>query len=255
MARPAKGPADPNFVQRLEELSGRAGSMTALAQAAGLSPGSLQNYLEGGEPTRPTLIALAEAGAVSVEWLATGNGPNRPNAWELPSPGYRFVRFIDVRRDESVFALFDDLQSAPDKKIVVKEGWLLRAGIALDQDGNLIEREVFAIEAFDESLKSDIEPGDILFVKNLRRNARALELLFSGTAGPESLIYLLSNGTKLQVCYISTEFIRKGILVAWNLNSRTKLKFGATDSAIKVIGPVVWHGKFRFIKPRPEAPS
>ena len=31
------------------------------------------------EPTRPTLIALAAAGNVNVAWLATGEGPMRPD--------------------------------------------------------------------------------------------------------------------------------------------------------------------------------
>lgn len=52
-------------------------SASALAQAAGISEGALRKYLAGAEPTRVPLVALARAGEVSVQWLATGEGAMR----------------------------------------------------------------------------------------------------------------------------------------------------------------------------------
>jgi transcriptional regulator with XRE-family HTH domain len=67
---------------QIPELSGFVGRLRTLVSAttqarfaseAGVSPAWLSEILSGGsEPSMSTLIALAKAGRVSVEWLATG---------------------------------------------------------------------------------------------------------------------------------------------------------------------------------------
>jgi hypothetical protein len=94
LARPATG--DPGFVHRLEELGSRFRSRAALAAAADIPASSVQSYLEGSEPTRPALVALAKAGRVSLEWLATGHGHKEPRP-AVPD-GYAAIPFYDVRK-------------------------------------------------------------------------------------------------------------------------------------------------------------
>jgi transcriptional regulator with XRE-family HTH domain len=62
------------FRERLAELAEKVGSYYELAKRAGINEDTLRNYrrFRGTEPSRPVLIALARAGAVSVNWLATG---------------------------------------------------------------------------------------------------------------------------------------------------------------------------------------
>jgi transcriptional regulator with XRE-family HTH domain len=45
------------------------------AQRAGVKPSTLQAVLQGTRPIVDTLVAIARAGGVSVDWLATGEGP------------------------------------------------------------------------------------------------------------------------------------------------------------------------------------
>lgn len=63
---------DTCFVERLRKLIKECGSAHALARKASISQSGLHRYLTGSEPSRPVLIAIANAMNVSVEWLATG---------------------------------------------------------------------------------------------------------------------------------------------------------------------------------------
>ncbi len=68
------------------ELIDSAGSVYALAKRAGTAPNTIRRYLTNSEPTRPMLIAVAKAGEVSQEWLATGRPPRAPSDGQSPTP-------------------------------------------------------------------------------------------------------------------------------------------------------------------------
>jgi hypothetical protein len=93
MPRPPKPEADPAFLERLEECASRCGSRASLARRAGLTPGSIQNYFDGGEPSRRTLVDLAKAANVTVQWLAAGEGEKELGA---PPMGYELISVIDL---------------------------------------------------------------------------------------------------------------------------------------------------------------
>lgn len=61
------------FSERLQSLV-EGLTQASFAKAAGISQAGLHKLLNGGEPNLGTLIALANAGDVGVEWLATGEG-------------------------------------------------------------------------------------------------------------------------------------------------------------------------------------
>lgn len=65
-------PTNAAFRARIIELIAKAGGRYSLSRAAGISISSINNYLRGGEPTRPALCALAKGGNVSVDYLAAG---------------------------------------------------------------------------------------------------------------------------------------------------------------------------------------
>jgi phage repressor protein C with HTH and peptisase S24 domain len=73
------------FVERLRLLVMRAGSARALAAKVGVSSNTISLWLKDSEPGRDKLVDLANAAAVSVEWLASGRG--RMEAGQLPD-GY-----------------------------------------------------------------------------------------------------------------------------------------------------------------------
>jgi transcriptional regulator with XRE-family HTH domain len=65
---------DAEFIKRLEVCADLAGSMNALSRATGMSQSGMRRYFHGGEPTRPVLIAIANAVGVNLLWLMTGEG-------------------------------------------------------------------------------------------------------------------------------------------------------------------------------------
>ena len=93
------------FRQRLQACVDKAGSIYALAKKAGMPSGTIRRYFADSEPTRPKLIAIAQAADVSVAWLATGEGqstgqPVQPNQTELhPLPDGFTSRFAELITD------------------------------------------------------------------------------------------------------------------------------------------------------------
>ncbi|MBW7959861.1 MAG: helix-turn-helix transcriptional regulator [Candidatus Promineofilum sp.] len=70
--------ADWEFHDRLRYLLTKEKSTSAFARKAGLSQSGLHRIEVGGEPTLKTLLAIARAAGVSIQWLASGEGPMRP---------------------------------------------------------------------------------------------------------------------------------------------------------------------------------
>lgn len=64
----------------------RVGSVSALAKKAGISQSGIRRYFNGGEPSRPHLVAIAGAADVSLAWLAAGEGP-REGGEAAPTSG------------------------------------------------------------------------------------------------------------------------------------------------------------------------
>lgn len=65
--------------RRLREAVQSAGGPGLVARQAGLPLSTLSKYLAGREMRLPAAIALARATGVRLEWLATGEGPMRPD--------------------------------------------------------------------------------------------------------------------------------------------------------------------------------
>jgi len=69
---------DARFQHRIATVIRRAGGVSALAAASGLSTRVIAKYRNGeSDPSRERLVAIARAAGVTVDWLATGNGPMR----------------------------------------------------------------------------------------------------------------------------------------------------------------------------------
>jgi hypothetical protein len=56
-------------------LASRAGSVTALARAAGIPQSTIRRYFDTSDPPLSALPKLARAGNVSLAWFVTGEGP------------------------------------------------------------------------------------------------------------------------------------------------------------------------------------
>lgn len=62
------------FVTRLRTVTQLVGSPHRLAKLTGLSYTGIRKYLDGADPSRCNLIAIARAGNVDLKWLALGEG-------------------------------------------------------------------------------------------------------------------------------------------------------------------------------------
>lgn len=68
-----------DLADRLRELIGDE-SHSSFARRCGVGETTLRKYLDGADPSTKRLIAMAEAGRCTVEWLATGRGPKKHGA-------------------------------------------------------------------------------------------------------------------------------------------------------------------------------
>jgi len=75
-----------HFTGRVRSVIGD-GSVRRFARRAGIGATTLQNIVDGARPTVDKLVAIARAGGVSVDWLATGEGPRDRASHRPASPG------------------------------------------------------------------------------------------------------------------------------------------------------------------------
>src|ERR1700752_1311165 len=93
--RGIKADAEPDFLKRLQELTGEFGSRYALAKASGIPVSTLQGYEAGSKPGLDALVILARTGNVSLDWLLTGRGSKRPTGM-LPGALLADVVMVDL---------------------------------------------------------------------------------------------------------------------------------------------------------------
>lgn len=70
-------PNSDGLVDRVRQVIGSS-SARSFAIRHGIKPSTLQSILEGRRPIIDNLVAVARAGGVNVDWLATGEGPMCP---------------------------------------------------------------------------------------------------------------------------------------------------------------------------------
>ena len=161
------------FAKRLAAVIGQR-SLRQFATLANVSPATLSQYLSGeSEPTRPKLIALANAGDVSVGWLATGVG-ERPTSAEStsdgvaegqvryaagrPEPlgeGFVLVPRYDVQASAG-HGLFQEQEMVVDY-LAFQESWV-RMALGVDP------KDLVLITAVGDSMEPVVRSGDLLLV-------------------------------------------------------------------------------------------
>lgn len=78
---------DTEFRRRLRLIMQQFGSVADLAKAVGVSDNAIYKWVSGrGQPGMASLVSLAKAAGVSVEWLATGEGTSKATPEAAYSP-------------------------------------------------------------------------------------------------------------------------------------------------------------------------
>jgi transcriptional regulator with XRE-family HTH domain len=83
------------FPERLKEAV-KGEPLRAFASRADVNEGTLRNLLSGGLPKLDSLVRIAGAAGVSVQWLATGEGAMRPGE---PGAGGLQADELDLLQD------------------------------------------------------------------------------------------------------------------------------------------------------------
>jgi phage repressor protein C with HTH and peptisase S24 domain len=150
---------DEKFAARVQELIDHVGSLERLSDISGVSTRMIQRYKnKTADPSRERLVALARAGRVSLEWLATGGGAMEARAFEAEAPpgeGYVALPRFSVQAAAGVGlpVLSEDVVD-----------WLYFKAEWLRNKLGVNPAHLAVIEAVGDSMFPTIKDGDILVV-------------------------------------------------------------------------------------------
>lgn len=218
------GPENSAFILRLEETASPFRSRAAFAKAADIPASSLQSYFEGVEPSRLTLMALAEAGSVSLEWLMRGRGYKelRPQVPE----GYAGIPFYDVRKAGGY--VYPLVAEEVTDFLYLKLDWFSYPD--LDQG------KLFVVEVT-ESLVQEIQERDLVVVDQSSRT-----IWSDPTAEIPKGIYLVSQQAKLSIRRVMSA--SKGVLeISQARGSAKSERIQVGENGFTVHGRIIWCGR------------
>ncbi|MGH8012836.1 MAG: XRE family transcriptional regulator [Candidatus Binataceae bacterium] len=216
------------FQRRLRLIMQQFGSVADLARAVGVSDNAIYKWVTGrGQPSMVSLVNLATAAGVSVEWLATGRGvqlKGKPLLTEL-------VTGAAPQDDaEQYFAGARQVPQAPGQpffehqQIVdylgFKASWLRRV---LNADAH----DLVLIEAMGDAMAPTIKEGDLVLA-----DLRGSRFRFDG-------VYLLRAGAELVVKRL--QHCADGALSMRGDNPAYQAQ-EVRSEAITIVGRVVWIG-------------
>lgn len=155
--------AEDSFSGRLKELIGP-NSVRAFAKEVGIGQTTIQKYLAGAMPGLENLVILAKRKGVTMDWLATGDGPKHhggsdhsdegsPFAPALPSD-FRLIPRLEVTAAAGPGSIVEYEQ--PVEMLAFRADWLRSRGI------NPLTAHV--LTARGDSMEPTIRDGDILLV-------------------------------------------------------------------------------------------
>lgn len=203
------------FAIRVRELATFVGGPGKLSERSGLSRAVIGKYLRGkSEPSRDRLVKLADAGGISVRWLATGEG-------EMCPEGDSYVR---VPRYSFSAASGGGLQMTSEQivnHLAFKAEWVketLRAD----------PKSLIQVEAAGDSMAPTILSDDLL--------------LLEATDPPfkQDGVYAILRPTGLAI-----KRLVKRIDGSFEIRSDNPV-YGseiAPPEAIKIVGRVIWFGR------------
>jgi phage repressor protein C with HTH and peptisase S24 domain len=130
------------------------GSVADLARAVGVSDNAIYKWVSGrGQPSMISLVNLAHAARVSIEWLATGQEASKSE--EPPAEAGEYVLPRNSLRTSSGRAAAQNRQVVD--YLAFKSEWLHRR-VGIDPKGLML------IEAVSDSMAPTIDEGDLVLV-------------------------------------------------------------------------------------------
>ena len=211
---------DAAFRSRLTQVIQSFGSVVALATAVGVSDNAIYKWLSGrGQPSVANLVALARAGRVSVEWLATGAEASR--GAQAVTHAVEHGDFIFMPRNRIRFSSGRDGILRSDQvvdSIALRAAWVKRVL-------NAEPRDLILIEVVGDSMAPTIKDSDLIL-------ANLAEPRFQ-----QDGIYLSRHDGGLTVKRIQRR--PDGKLLVRSDNPKYE---AIVVSSVKIIGRVIWIG-------------
>ena len=211
---------DAAFRSRLTQVIQSFGSVVALATAVGVSDNAIYKWLSGrGQPSVANLVALARAGRVSVEWLATGE-----EIAKSAQAGSRAVErgdFIFMPRNRIRFSSGREGVLSSEQvvdSIAFRAAWVKQAL-------NTESRDLILIEVVGDSMAPTVEDGDLILANLAEPRFR------------QDGIYLLRHDSGLAVKRIQRRPDGKLLVRSDNPKYEAMVVAG-----VSIIGRVIWIG-------------
>lgn len=211
---------DTEFRQRLRLIMQQFGSIADLARAVGVSDNAIYKWVSGrGLPSTISLVNLANAAGVSVEWLATGKGAAAKI--KLETRQAESVEFVSTPRDAIRAGGKIIIQSPQIVDFLnFRSDWLQRtAGVDA--------KSLALIEAVGDSMSPTVDENDLVLV-DLRQ-----------TRFKSDGVYVLRSGNDLSVKRIQRQ--PDGMLVIRSDNPAYQ-PVTVTPDSITLLGRVIWLG-------------
>jgi phage repressor protein C with HTH and peptisase S24 domain len=211
---------DAAFRSRLTQVIQSFGSVVALATAVGVSDNAIYKWLSGrGQPSVANLVALARAGRVSVEWLATGE--EIAKSAQAGSRAVEHGDFIFMPRNRIRFSSGREGVLSSEQvvdSIAFRAAWVKQAL-------NTESRDLILIEVVGDSMAPTVEDGDLILANLAEPRFR------------QDGIYLLRHDSGLAVKRIQRR--PDGKLLVRSDNPKYEAMVVAS---VSIIGRVIWIG-------------
>jgi phage repressor protein C with HTH and peptisase S24 domain len=206
--------------ERIGRVAHLLGGKRALAQRLGIHESMLYRYIKGENAlSAPLLLAIAEAGDVSLDWLASGKGTAPASLLREPGAGaYR------AGRNEAAYTPVPNNDQAAAPSLAFDAAWLLQLCGARGEQLCLIEMRGDAMEP-------TLRAGDLLLIdRRVRRIA-------------QDGLYAVQLSAGVEVKRVQKQAAGAVLLGGDNPRFKNVALTAAAAKGIKLLGRVVWFGR------------
>ena len=206
------------FRRRLRLIMQQFGSVADLARAVGVSDNAIYKWVSGrGQPSMVSLVNLARAARVSVEWLATGQEANARDARDSEAGEYVYLPRHSARAQAGRITM----QSAQIvDHVALKSEWL-------SQRLGAEPKSVMLVEAVGDAMSPTIDEGDLVLV-----DLRELRYRYDG-------VYALRSGGDIAIKRLQRR--PDGKLIIRSDNPKYEPAVVAPESIV-IVGRAIWIG-------------
>jgi phage repressor protein C with HTH and peptisase S24 domain len=214
---------------RINEVSAIIGGKKEVAKVAGLSESQLHRIVAGdSQPKLEPIVAIARAANISLEWLATGEGPMRPDEvregranYSVEMGEFALIPGYNVEVAAGVGTFPGGEEST--RKLAFRHKWL--------RYRNLKPENLVLVFAKGDSMEPTINDNNTLMIDTSNR-----ELI-------DGHIYVIRTDGHLIVKRIQKLWNKGILLLSDNKEYREQQIEPNEADDLEVIGKVVWIGK------------